>query len=121
MGYYLLPLIYGSAFKESAVLLPLLLVWTYFIGVSTILNTIFEARNELKLILAIYLLITCSMLLSLYLFHNGMTSITIIFSANGILMGMLNIFHVVNHSRNKLSQFFLLQKSDLKYNNSNIE
>ena len=52
---------------------------------------------------------------------NGMTSITIIFSANGILMGMLNIFHVVNHSRNKLSQFFLLQKSDLKYNNSNIE
>ena len=121
LGYYLLPLIYGSAFKESAVLLPLLLVWTYFIGVSTILNTIFEARNELKLILAIYLLITCSMLLSLYLFHNGMTSITIIFSANGILMGMLNIFHVVNHSRNKFSQLFLLQKSDLKYNNSTLE
>ncbi|MCB0685737.1 MAG: hypothetical protein KDC53_04410 [Saprospiraceae bacterium] len=117
-GFYLLPLMYGSAFKESAVLLPILLVWTYFIGVSTILNTLFEARNELNLILAIYLIITCSILLSLYLFHNGLASIAIIFSANGILMSMLNIYHVVYHTPNKLSQLFLFHKSDYKFNNS---
>ncbi|MCB0603218.1 MAG: oligosaccharide flippase family protein [Saprospiraceae bacterium] len=122
-GHFLLPLVYGREFTQSAPLLVILLVWTAAIGLSTILQTIHEAENKLGQPLIYELVIAAGITLSLLAASpwTDLNRTAMIFSSWGILLAFLFLNGVRKQFHCSFTDLFLLSRQDIRYYRSVIK
>lgn len=104
-GYYLIPSIFGSNFINSATLFPILLVWTCSLGIFTIIQSFYEAENELNRPFYYKLITAVGLGINLFYLPNyfGLTIHSIIYAIWGVLLVIL----IINDLKKRYNQSIL--------------